>query len=110
MTLIKSVLLVKKAVKTTINDQVEPCGNGHVGVSFFKWVIVCRRNGFWEEVGYMINNREQGLPVGGHDCLEGFIRRCVDYISRQFVPKRDSLDIESVLATALLVELIGVTA
>ncbi len=46
--------------------------------------------------------------------LEGFHRRCVDYLSRRFVPKLDSPNGESTLATAgitsLLVELMGVGA
>ncbi len=29
---------------------------------------------------------EQGLPVGIQECLEGFHRGCVDYLSWQFVP------------------------
>ncbi len=55
-------------------------------------------------VGYF---GEQGLPVGIH-------RGCVDYLSQQFVPKRDSPNDEGELATArtasLLVELVGVAA
>ncbi len=57
---------------------------------------------------------EQGLPVGVQKCLEGSHRGCVDHLSRQFVPKWDSPNAESVLATAgttsLLVELIGLAA
>ncbi len=30
---------------------------------------------------------EQGLPAGIQECLERFHRRCVDHLSRQFVPK-----------------------
>ncbi len=49
---------------------------------------------------------EQGLPVG--------IQECVDYLSRQFVPKWDSPNGEGELATArtasLLVELECVAA
>ncbi len=52
---------------------------------------------------------EQGLPAGIKECLERFHRRCVDYLSRQFVPKWDSANGESELATvrtaSLLVEL-----
>ncbi len=52
---------------------------------------------------------EQGLPAGIQECLERFHRRCVDYLSRQFVPKWDCPNGE--LATArtasLLVELEG---
>ncbi len=33
---------------------------------------------------------EQGLPAGIQEYLERFHRRCVDYFSRQFVPKWDS--------------------
>ncbi len=58
--------------------------------------------------------REQGLPVGIQECLEQFHRGCVDYLSRQFVPKWDSPNGEGELATArtesLLVELECVAA
>ncbi len=51
---------------------------------------------------------EQGLPAGIQECLERFHPRCVDYLSRQFVPKWDSPNGEGVLATvrtaSLLVE------
>ncbi len=54
---------------------------------------------------------EQGLPAGIQECLERFHRRCVDYLSRQFVPKWDCPNGEGKLATArtpsLLVELGG---
>ncbi len=54
---------------------------------------------------------EQGLPMGIQECLEGFQRGCVDYLSRQFVSIWDSPTAESVLATAgttsLLMELVG---
>ncbi len=57
---------------------------------------------------------EQGLPVGIQECLERFQRGCADYLSRQFVPKRDNPNCEGELATAyaasLLVELVGVAA
>ncbi len=43
---------------------------------------------------------EEGLPVGIQECLEGFHRGCVAYLSSQFVPKRDSPNFESELATA----------
>ncbi len=33
---------------------------------------------------------EQGLPVGIQECPESFHLGCVDYLSRQFVPKWDS--------------------
>ncbi len=46
--------------------------------------------------------------------FERFHKRCVDYLSRQFVPKWDSSNDEGKLATArttsLLVELVGVAA
>ncbi len=55
---------------------------------------------------------EQGLPVGTQECLERFHRGCVDYLSRQFVPKWDGPNGEGELATAgttsLLVELVDV--
>ncbi len=57
---------------------------------------------------------EQGLPVGIQECLERFHREYVDYLSRQFVPKWDSPNGESELATertaSLLVELECVAA
>ncbi len=57
---------------------------------------------------------EQGLPVGIQECLERFHRQCVDYLSRQFVPKWDRPNGEGELATArtasLLVELECVAA
>ncbi len=57
---------------------------------------------------------EQGLPVSVQECLERFQRGCVDYLSRKFVPKRDSPNCEGKLTTAgttsLLVELVGVAA
>ncbi len=57
---------------------------------------------------------EQRLPVGIQECLERFHRRCVDYLSRQFVPKWDSPNSEGELAMArtasLLVELECVAA
>ncbi len=57
---------------------------------------------------------EQELPVVIQDCLESFHRECVDYLSRQFVPKWDSPNGEGGLATArtasLLVELEYVAA
>ncbi len=60
------------------------------------------------------NFEEQGLPVGIQECLERFHRGGVDYLSRQFVPKRDSPNYEDELVAAykasLLVELVGVAA
>ncbi len=57
---------------------------------------------------------DQGLPVGIQECLERFHRGCVDYLSRQFVPKWDSPNCEgelvTVRTTSLLVELVGVAA
>ncbi len=57
---------------------------------------------------------EPGLPVGIQKCLERFHRGCVDYLSRQCVPKWDRPNGENELATAgatsLLVELVDVTA
>ncbi len=57
---------------------------------------------------------EQGLPAGIQECLERFHRRCVDYLSRQFVPIWDCPNGEGELATAraasLLMELECVAA
>ncbi len=59
------------------------------------------------------NFRLRGLPMGILECLERVHRGCVDYLSMQFVPKWDSPNCKSQLATArtasLLVELVGVT-
>ncbi len=50
--------------------------------------------------------------MGVQERLEGFRHGCADNLGRQFVPKRDSLNAESVLVTAgttsLFVELIVV--
>ncbi len=58
------------------------------------------------------NFGEQGLPVGLQECLERFHRGCVDYLSRQFVPKLGSPNCEGELVTvrtaSLLVKLVGV--
>ncbi len=48
---------------------------------------------------------EQGVPVGIQECLEGFHRGCVDYLSRQFVPKGGSPNGEGELVTARTVSL-----
>ncbi len=57
---------------------------------------------------------DQGQPLGIQECLEGFHRGFVDYLSQQFVPKRSSPNGKGELATAritsLLVELVGVSA
>ncbi len=62
--------------------------------------------------GLDVHFGEQGLPVGIQECLEIFHRGCVNYLSRQFVPKWDSPNCEGELATvrtaSLLVELVGV--
>ncbi len=88
-------------------------GKGHLGASFCvgrcvlrEWVV-----GGGRLYGYF---GEQGLPVGIQECLERFHRRCVDYLSRQFVPKWDSPNGEGELSTAptasLLVKLECVAA
>ncbi len=107
---IKSFLLFYGAVNTTINNQgvVGVYGKGHWGVSFCVGRCVLRKLvvGGGRFDGYF---GEQGLPVGIQECLETFHRRCLDYRSRQFVPKWDSPNGEGELATArtasLLVEL-----
>ncbi len=80
------------------------CGKGHLGVKFLRGSmcaegIGCGRNwAIWVLQG-----------TGVQECLEGFHRGCVDYLSRQFVPKWDSSNGESTLAmagtTSLLVEI-----
>ncbi len=71
----------------------------------WEWVV---RGGLCRHFG------EQRLPVGVLECLERFHRRCVDYLSRQLVPKWNSSNGESVVTkastTSLLVELIGAAA
>ncbi len=71
----------------TINDQVSwwECRKSHLG-EFLRdqcvrreWVV-----GEGELYGYI---EEQRLPVDVQECLEGFHRGCVDYLSRQFAPK-----------------------
>ncbi len=112
---IKSFLLVYGAVKTTINDQgvVWVYGKGHWGVSFCVVRCVLRE---WVVGGGGLDGYfgEQGLPAAIQECLERFHRRCVDYLSRQFVSKWDSPNGEGELATArtasLLVELECVAA
>ncbi len=58
--------------------------------------------------------REQGLSMGVQECLEGFHRGCIDYLSWHFVAEGDSPNGETLLATGgtvyLLVELIGMGA
>ncbi len=87
-------------------------GKGHLGVSFF-YIGRCVLREWGVEGGGLDGYfGEQGLLVGIHECLEGFHPGCVDYLSRQFVPKWDSPNGEGELATArttsLLVELVGV--
>ncbi len=66
------------------------CGGGHLGVIFLHGSTRTVRGG----VLYAYFG-EQGLPVGVHECLEGFQRWCVDCF---FVPVWGSLNGESVLA------------
>ncbi len=102
--------MVYGAVKTTIDDQgvVWVYGKGHKGLSFCVGGCVLRE---WVvEVGGLDGYfGDQGLPASIQECLERFHRRCVDYLSRQFVPKWDCPNGEGKLATArtasLLVEL-----
>ncbi len=58
--------------------------------------------------------RGTGTARGFKECLGRFHRRCVDYLSRQFLPKWDSPNGEGELATtriaSLLVELECVAA
>ncbi len=85
-------------------------GKGHLGVSFLRGPMCALGTGCGLD-GYF---GEQRLPVGIQVCLERFHRGCVDYLSQQFVPKRDSPNCEGELAAArtasLLVELVGVAA
>ncbi len=103
--------MVYQVVKITMNDQVVWWGYMgrvtwvcvfYVGRCVLReWVV---RGGGLD--GYF---GEQGLPMGIQECLERFHLGCVDYLSRQFVPKCDSPNCEGELATActasLLVEL-----
>ncbi len=88
-------------------------GKVHSGVSFYVGRCVLRE---WVVRGGGLDGYfwEHGLPLGIQGCLERFHRGRVDYLSRQFVPKWDSLNSEGELATAriipLLVELGGVAA
>ncbi len=38
----------------------------------------------------------QGPSVGVRKCLEGFHRRCLNYLARQFIPRRDNMNAEIV--------------
>ncbi len=86
---------------------------GSLGCEFFVGRCVLRE---WVVGGGRLDGYfgEQGLPAGIQECLERFHRRCVDYLSRQFVPKLDSPNGEGELTTArttsLLVELECVAA
>ncbi len=110
------ILLVYKAVKTTLNDQVGygVCRKGQLGCEFF---YVCRRVlREWAVGGIGLYGYfgEQGLPVCAQECLEGFHLGFVLYRSKRFVSKLDSPNGEGEFATArttsLLVELVGVAA
>ncbi len=94
-----------------IDGMVRVCGKGHLVMIFYvgqrvlrEWVV-----GGGGLYGYF---GEQELPVGVQECLEGFHRERVDYLTRQFVPKWASPNAERVLKTAgtasLLVDFIGV--
>ncbi len=50
--------------------------------------------------------KEQGLPIGVQECLEGFHQRCADHLSRFFIPKWASLNAESILAMAVTTSLL----
>ncbi len=62
------------------------CGKGHLGMFFFVGRCVLRE---WVVRGGGLDGcfGEQGLLVGIQEYLERFHRGCVDYLSRQFVPK-----------------------
>ncbi len=92
---------------------VGACGKANLCVSFYvgQFVLgecVVGGGGLDRSFG------EQGPPVGVQECLDGFHRRCVDYLSRQLVPKWESPIGERELTTAgawnLLMELISVVA
>ncbi len=56
---------------------------------------------------------EQGLPAGIQECLERIHRRCVDYLSRQFVLKwcpNGEGELATARTASLLVELECVAA
>ncbi len=108
--------MAHEAVKTTLNDQVGWWGiwEGSFGNEFFYVGRCVLRE--WVVVGGLLDGYfgEQGLSVGIQECRERFHRRCVDYLSRQFVPKLNSPNDEGEFATArttsLLVVLLGVAA
>ncbi len=81
---------------------------GSLGCEFLRGRCVLRK---WVVGGGALDGYfgEQGLSAGIQECLERFHRRCVDYLSRQCVPKCDCPNGEGELATArtasLLVEL-----
>ncbi len=89
------------------------CGNGHLGVIFSLESMCAEGLGCGRRCVKCVL-RGSGTVTRRPGCLEGFHRGCINYLSEQFVPKWDSRNGESVLATAgtrtLLVELIGVVA
>ncbi len=108
--------MVYEAVRTAIHGKsgvVGACCKAHLCVSFYvgqfmlgEWVV--GGGGLYRSFG------EQGPPVGVQECLDGFHRLCVDYLSRQLVPNWESPNGERELTTAgttaLLMELISVVA
>ncbi len=80
------------------------CEKSHLGTRYLRGQCVL---GEWTvgvggSDGYL---REQGVPVGNQECIEGFHRGCIDYLGRQFVPKWDSPNGEDELVTARTVSL-----
>ncbi len=49
------------------------CGMDHVGLSFFKWAYVCRRNRFWDEVGFIGISGNRGYQGACCNVLKDFI-------------------------------------
>ncbi len=75
------------------------CKKGHVCVRVPIWGHVCR--GRVMEVGGLNEHFwKQGQSVGVQKCLDGFRRRCINYLGWQFAPKLDSTIPESVLTAA----------
>ncbi len=48
------------------------CGKGHLGLSFFKWVNMCRGNGLWQEVDYMDTLGNRDCQLASRSVMQDF--------------------------------------
>ncbi len=73
---------------------------GSLGCEFSCWSFCAEGMGSRRRWVRWVLSGDQGVPVGIQECLERFHRRCVDYLSRQFVPEWDSPNGEGELVLA----------